>query len=70
MKLTPTTRELIISRLDEIREKIELLETCIRKSKEQQTDHFDQMHFIEIDILKGERKRLTDAIIKDEFIEQ
>jgi hypothetical protein len=67
-ELTKTTRELILDKIQKHQDEIELLKLIIDKNK--QTEDFKQMHFIEIDILKGNIERLRKAIIENSFEEQ
>lgn len=63
--LTKTTRELILSRLDEIRERLDLFERL--EGAETENREFNQWHDLEGDILRVERERLKKVLINNEF---
>lgn len=64
-ELEPVTRELILSKLEEVRATIETKEIWIDKKDKR----FRQMEVLEIDILKGNKVRLEQALIHNHFEE-
>ncbi len=63
--LETVTRELILSKIEELRANIETKETWINKKDER----FRQMEILEIDILKGNKERLEKTLINNHFEE-
>ena len=63
--LQPVTRELILAKLDELKSKIETKERWVKNKDER----FRQMEWLEIDILKGNKLRLEQALIHNHFEE-
>jgi len=64
-ELTKITKELILSRLDEIREELQLNDKVYEKISEE----FKQIQILEDDILRGKKIRLEKAIIDNNFEE-
>lgn len=67
MALTKTTRELILSKIDELKDKVSLLQQLINSCSEKGSTQSDFVEFneIEIDLFKGQIQAFKDALIND-----
>ena len=71
MQLTEATRDLLLSRLDELNEELDLLDRLIKRSEEEDNDEFspefNQFRRIKIDIKTGEKNRIRSILIKNDW---
>lgn len=67
-ELTAVTRELILSNIDELKEKLSVLQRRIDiAQKSINDDEFIQIREIEGDIMRGNIERLTNILIENKF---
>ena len=69
MRLTKTTREILFSRLDDIKSRIESLRNCIDKRQSGERCYLIPSWMIEINLLKREYEIIKQALIDNEYNE-